>query len=542
MKILKFRIKDYKSIEDSGDCYLTDTISILAGKNESGKTSILEALEDFDTDREIRNEAKPINRPDAIPMISITFEIEKDVVNGILDRIGEGKIKSKKSQIEVIKEYPDIYDLSPPSKEELGLSDHSKIRAANNELKNMWDNISSIHDKVPQLGAKMFAFNVDEYDTLSSAITTFKTKITPNIAHIADETERAKFTAELDNMITKIEEIRSFEESSSQFLKILKDETIPYFILFNTFEDVFPNVIPFTELKSSEWIKDLSVVSDLDVTTITDGNARNKHEHKTDVNITLNDDYKNFWTQDVSNLSIDWDSENLYFWVQEDGFTYEPSLRSKGRQWHLGFYIKISARAKENVPNIILIDEPGLFLHAKAQKDILVKLEDAGKSAQIIFSTHSPYLLEAKHLDRIRLIYRNKKEGTKIANKVHALADKETLTPILTAIGLELSAGIANIDKAKNVVVEGASDFYYLHAFKILLKDDEINFVFGGGAGNMPIVGTILNGWGCETAYLFDNDQGRKDGGKNLKKNRRCPTGHWRRQSGDAENSAEVRN
>jgi len=55
MEIKSFRIKNYRSIKDSGICYVSgDNITILAGKNESGKTAILEALEDFNTEREIR--------------------------------------------------------------------------------------------------------------------------------------------------------------------------------------------------------------------------------------------------------------------------------------------------------------------------------------------------------------------------------------------------------------------------------------------------------------------------------------------------------
>ena len=185
----------------------------------------------------------------------------------------------------------------------------------------------------------------------------------------------------------------------------------------------------------------------------------------------------------------------------------------------MAFYIKVTARAQEDVPNIILIDEPGLFLHAQAQKDILEKLEDSAAETQLIFATHSPYLLEPDKLNRIRLIHRTKKGGTKIENKIHALADKETLTPILTAIGLELSSGIAHLDKTKNVVVEGPSDFYYLEAFKRLQNKNDVNFVFGGGAGNMPFVGTILHGWGCKVLYLYDNDKGKRDGSKNLKGN-----------------------
>ena len=124
------------------------------------------------------------------------------------------------------------------------------------------------------------------------------------------------------------------------------------------------------------------------------------------------------------------------------------------------FYIKVSARASENVPNIILIDEPGLFLHATAQEDILRKLEDSAKEVQLIFSTHSPYLLEADKLNRVRLIHRTNEDGTQIENKVHALADKETLTPILTTIGLGLNAGISALDKKNNVIVEGPSDVF----------------------------------------------------------------------------------
>jgi len=152
-------------------------------------------------------------------------------------------------------------------------------------------------------------------------------------------------------------------------------------------------------------------------------------------------------------------------------------------------------------------------------KDILGKLESSSKDAQIIFSTHSPYLLEADKLSRIRLIHRTKKEGTRVENKIHALADKETLTPILTAIGLELSSGITHVDKAHNIVVEGPSDLYYLEGFKKILKRPNLNFVFGGGSGNMPFVGTILHDWGCKVVYLYDNDKGKRDGEKNLKNN-----------------------
>ncbi len=516
MKLKKFRIKNFKSITDSGDCYLTDTITILAGKNESGKTSILEALEDFDTDEKIRDTAKPIKSPEAIPEISITFIVEKDTVKEVLTEIGSTQKVVADIELEIIKTFPDIYTFGKTTKENelFGTKEVEKIQKS---IKDKWSKIKALHTKYPQLGGISFDFEFSDLISEKALLTAFKNATAPNIPQI-DEKDRENFSKILVEIETEIQNLENFITVEDKFFKALK-KWIPNFVFFNSFEDIFPNKIPFAELETNEWIQDLAVISDLNVATIKTSTARDKQKHKTDINIKLNSDYEKFWSQDVSSLSVDWDSQDLHFWIQEDGYPYEPSLRSKGRQWHLAFYIKVSARANENVPNIILIDEPGLFLHATAQKDILNKLEDSAREIQLIFSTHSPYLLEADKLNQIRLIHRTKKAGTKIENKVHALADKETLTPILTAIGLELSAGITTLDKGNNVVVEGSSDLYYLNAFKKILSKDSVNFIFGGGAGNMPVVGTILHGWGGKVIYLYDNDQGKKDGEKNLKDN-----------------------
>jgi len=516
MKLKKFRIKNFKSITDSGDCYLTDTITILAGKNESGKTSILEALEDFDTDVKIRDTAKPIKSPEAIPEISITFIVEKNTIKEVLTEISSTQKAVADIELEIIKTFPDIYTFGKTTKENelFGTKEIEKIQKS---IKDRWSKVKALHTKYPQLGGISFDFEFSDLTSEKTLLTAFKTATAPNIPQI-DEKDRESFPKILGEIETEIKNLENLITVEDKFFKALK-KWIPNFVFFNSFEDVFPNKIPFAELETNEWIQDLAVISDLNVATIKTSTARDKQKHKTDINIKLNSDYEKFWSQDVSSLSVDWDSQDLHFWIQEDGYPYEPSLRSKGRQWHLAFYIKVSARANENVPNIILIDEPGLFLHATAQKDILNKLEDSAKEIQLIFSTHSPYLLEADKLNQIRLIHRTKKAGTKIENKVHALADKETLTPILTAIGLELSAGITALDKINNVVVEGASDLYYLNAFKKIISKDSVNFIFGGGAGNMPVVGTILHGWGGKVIYLYDNDQGKKDGEKNLKDN-----------------------
>ena len=86
VRIIKFRIKNYKSIIDSGDCYLSNGITVLAGKNESGKSSILEALEDFDTEKQINQDAIRIQDDALKPEITLTFSVDTQTLNEIHEK------------------------------------------------------------------------------------------------------------------------------------------------------------------------------------------------------------------------------------------------------------------------------------------------------------------------------------------------------------------------------------------------------------------------------------------------------------------------
>lgn len=357
----------------------------------------------------------------------------------------------------------------------------------------------------------------DDVESARQLLTSWKSALPAHLKQwsLADREAMKRVFAMLDGLGRSPADDK--KDASEKFCRAILGY-MPNFILFSSFEDVFPNTIPISELPSNKWIADLQQMSDIDIAVIAGADARAKKGHKTALNIHLNEDFKRFWAQDDSELSIDWDNQQLYFWIEENGQFFEPELRSQGRRWHLAFYIRVSARAREDVRNIILIDEPGLYLHANAQTDILKNLEESGKSAPVVFSTHSPYLLEADKLERVRLVQKLDDAGTVIHNKIHQVADKETLTPILTAIGLSVSRGIASVERKNNVIVEGPSDYYYLNAFKVILNKQDINFVFGGSSGNMQKVGTILQGWGCSVVYLYDSDQAYNDATKHVKK------------------------
>jgi AAA15 family ATPase/GTPase len=80
LRPLAFQIWNYKSIQDSGICTLSgDGITVLAGQNEAGKTSVIKALNDFNTaigQAATSKDYIPDHAPDSTPKIGILFQID----------------------------------------------------------------------------------------------------------------------------------------------------------------------------------------------------------------------------------------------------------------------------------------------------------------------------------------------------------------------------------------------------------------------------------------------------------------------------------
>ncbi len=499
MDIKYFRIKNYRSIKDSGICYLSgDNITILAGKNESGKTSILEALEDFNIEKVIREEAIPQQDEEALPKISITFDIDGELIRKLSHNL-QLKFSGKKAlDIEFVKIYPNNYSLTLDGLKKLGFSENAEREITNAEQKffKSLSHFTHVPENTPSI-------NDIDIETYRTKIQTIWSANQHKLILISDE-DKKELTEKYTQLIDKMGVLYDLN------VKILTEmkQYFPNFILFSSFDDIFPSVIPFAEAMKNELIKDLTIICDLNLELIISGTPNKKETHKEKLNIQLRNDYNEYWSQDSTEIFVGWEAGNIHFFIKEGDEFYNPDKRSKGKQWHLAFYVKVTARSKEGKDNIILIDEPGLFLHAKAQKDILKKLDDSAKNVPVIFSTHSPYLIEVDKLSRIRLISRTEEEGTVISNKIHKNADKDTLTPIITAIGLDLSMGL-DIAKNNNIIVEGISDFYYLSAFKELLNfkfKKDVHFIPSGGADKFKFLIPLMIGWGLNYCTVLDND------------------------------------
>lgn len=512
MIIKKFRIKNYKSIVDSGDCYLEDGLTIFAGKNACGKTTILEALENFNLDKEIDINT---NTKGASPIrnlkISITFIISIGELRSYYKKFGIPKVDITEQEIEITKHFPKDYRFENNTTEILEFQFfNTKQQEIINSLTQAYNNIAASHNAVLKDLSPIFTFTTN-INNLKSLLQEYNNKI---ISYYGNLTTPDKI-AHKSSIITNINSMNSFinqydlnnnnRVNSRDYILSL----IPNFILFKSFNENLPNKINFDEtLTQNAVVQDIQKVIPCNFIYIKKQSDSEQRKRKDIINKTLNEKYCEFWKQDDSKLDIEWRDDSIFFWVKNDNDYFEWSEESQGKQWHILFFFKVMAKSINGKQNIILIDEPGSALHATAQVDIYKMLIEVSQKSQVLFTTHSPYLILEKELHRVRLVIKKSVvEGTKVENKIHKGADKETLTPIMTAIGLSLNEGIHSVDKHYNVIVEGMSDIYYLRAFGKIIGNNKYNFVFGGSSSKIHFIGAILNGWGCKTIYLLDNDK-----------------------------------
>jgi AAA ATPase domain len=156
--------------------------------------------------------------------------------------------------------------------------------------------------------------------------------------------------------------------------------------------------------------------------------------------------------------------------------TVPLSERSAGFVWFFSFLSQFKQLKKTAGNAIILLDEPGLTLHGKAQSDLLRYIEERLlPEHQVIFTTHSPFMVPAERMADVRIVedvikYEGRKPivlGTKVSSDA-LLVDKDTLFPLQAALGYEITQSLF-IGK-NTLLVEGPSDILYLQAFSAVLR------------------------------------------------------------------------
>lgn len=199
---------------------------------------------------------------------------------------------------------------------------------------------------------------------------------------------------------------------------------------------------------------------------------------------------------------------------QRHKVTLPLDRRSKGFNWFFSFIVWFSKiQADKDSDYILLLDEPGLNLHASAQADLLRFISDLSKKYQIVYTTHSPFMVESEHLDRVRTCLETE-DGTIISDSIQE-KDPNTLFPLQAALGYDIAQNLF-ISK-NNLLVEGPADLIYLTIMSSILEGskrqslyEDITIVPVGGLDKVSTFISLLRGSKLKVACLLDTFTNQK--------------------------------
>lgn len=555
MKLVSVKINEYKSIRDSSE-FAIDDITCLVGKNESGKTAILQALyklnpiipeqDKFEVTVEYpRSEVEDYrqdienNFRDHATVVEAKFKLDDGTLSKIRSDFGSDALHNE--YVTLSKGYSNVLCIS------MNLNERESIKYL---LHKYHLNDKGIID-ISQLGS--FKDTLDALTTYSQYCEIEVNKARSEASGINDQSARAKALAEADTK-AEIKESKDLRELLNNIIK--RSYTIyiwEKYIVFN-----LPKFLYFDEYYQMKGHVNINaLVERLHKNTLDDSDrpmlglldlARIKIDQIMSIKNTeelnsklegasnyLSRQILKYWSQN-KHLQLRFDirpamSEdpvdmrngvNLWGRVYDQVHSVSTPLgtRSRGFVWFFSFLAWFSKQKKENKNIILLLDEPGLFLHAKAQSDLLRYMDEELKpSHQVIYTTHSPFMIDSNRFDRVRIVEDKsmdreegqvvKEEGTKVSSDVLEVS-KGSIFPLQGALGYEIAQ---TLFVGKNsLVVEGPSDLLYLQTMSMILQEKGREFLDErwtitpvGGADKIPTFLALLGSQkGLKVVTLMD--------------------------------------
>lgn len=501
LKLSQVKLRRYRSINETGPFDVEPDVTTLVGKNESGKTAVLQALsKSFSVDGTEFNPG--IDYPTAltrernratspIPVTILTYTLDDEDVVVVERELGAGSISSREFTITKHYDGSEIWNIPLDeikvvnhlrSNIELPPSDQATVNTA-----------STVRELIEMLS------NLKEANSGASRV---------------------------------IDTVSEWKDHQPQFRAIsILSMRRPKFVYFADY-DIMPGEVNINELIAKKNSGELSrgqrafvsllSVAGLKPDDLTDLESSEQLIREIEnASNSITDDVFKYWTQN-QNLRVQLkmgQSMNTGPTVQirvlneKHHVTVPFDERSRGFVWFFSFLAYFSEIEEDsNNSLILLLDEPGLSLHAKAQADLLHFIDERlAHKHQVIFTTHSPFMVDANHFERIRTVEDRESSGTVVSSDV-LKAEKDTVFPLLTSMGIGLTQ---TLWVGPNVLlVEGPSDVIFLNYLSDALRssgriclDERWTVTPGGGIAKLPYFFALFDANKMNVTVLTDSSR-----------------------------------
>lgn len=516
MRLIEVQVMFFRNILDSSPMKVEPDVTCLVGKNESGKTAFLHALYRLNPSRsgtfsisshypawlEKRDRMRGIDLAKVVP-IKARFILGEREVKEIEQIFGSGSLGS--NELVLTRDYSGslVYDLSV---DEAAIVRHF-LSAVTVPQKIATE--ARQHKTVADFGE--FVQHACSRENVSAESKAALQRVYENMRKAAGQ-QGLRFAI--------CERIKPFVP---QFFYFDKYSTLPYSADIRRLLKDPESQLDEGQITARALLRLAAADDDY---LINPDYERRKRELENVAN-ALTDDILTYWSQNPSlrvlpdvTLTTQQNPQGqqavvnelkLRIWDERHLLSLPFNEHSSGFQWFFSFLAAFSDFESRQTPVVILLDEPALGLHAKAQKDYLRFIEERlAPRCQVLYTTHSPFMVQPAKLERVRIVEdRGRDEGAKVSSEV-LTTDPDTLFPLQGALGYDMAQHL--FIAPHNLVVEGTSDFTYLTVLSEYLRtqpgraalDERWSIVPVGGADLIPTFVALL-GNHLDVTVLIDS-------------------------------------
>ncbi|MEP0873701.1 AAA family ATPase [Trichocoleus desertorum AS-A10] len=541
MQLQEFTVKNFRSINDSGPIGVSQVTALL-GRNESGKSNLLLALKSLNPAQGFE-ELKPIKdfprdrrleecngETEVVSTLWKLTEKEKRELTEILPRAKDvtmvriGRYYEKQRWVVLEGLEPLTFDRNTIQGGIRKIVPAVKASAAQLEEPHK----SQLEEATTQF-EKNISFTTDQITWSKKAISALEG------LRIALVTAKVELSENQDKHIISLEELAdsiSGDKEAQQEAREWVVSRMPKFIYLDEYPELngHQNIADYLSKKGNSSLtpadqnfEKLCKVAGLQPSDLQDLFRRNEHEKRNQLanraSALVTKEIKRLWKDRPLKVRFNLDADHLSTFISDPNATFDVEVnlneRSRGFKWFFSFYITFSADTDggEAANAILLLDEPGLYLHAKSQSDLLRHLETDFQN-QVIYTTHSPFMVSTHKLDSVRTVNITEETGTTVSND--PTGDTHTLFPLQAALGYDLAQSL--FIGPNNLVVEGVTDYWIISAISEYLGDlgrislhKGLTLTPAGGAQKVTYMVALLTSERLNVLVLLDEEKDVKN-------------------------------
>jgi len=481
MNLLKFRVKDFRAVIDTDwiDC---QQITEFVGSNESGKTTLLMALMKLmDPHREFQTGSTLKSNVGKMARIVLKDDVPIDREAELMPDINERVFIEALFSVD---------------------EDLNKLLSV--MCKKQYAPIETLYISKTYGGT----YNLDVLDQFDeedwqNVITLVLTRL-PVFLYFQEVTEVKSDI----NLIALAYKLAGYKKTQNLTQR----------------ESIYANLLNYLDIWQSNLIKSIQQAygdfsqlpeKDVDFDIIFDNVPMFKKRF--DIGFSaLNEEFKKWWGNSEITIGYEVYKKGVQIKITDaNGKQFLLENRSTGFRRFFALFLSFSVSAKQDFENaILLFDEAGAALHPLTQRKLAYFFMELGKYTQIMYNTHTSYMLPVSEMNRARVVYKDSTGHTRLSPILRINSDRsneESLYAVQASLAMHLAESA--LAGCLPIVVLDEQDMSYLQIIKnVLAAKGRLNtvyetLIFSTGANGIDAITEVFSADESLPVVLLPSDE-----------------------------------